>query len=98
MVLRMSKAGTYISTVCWAESRRQGADEEQGRPTETTAMAHVVSDSDYSVFTSSGNGVQTQSDAKEDLGCSSPIIIPITLNDKKTQMCVDSGLIFHALC
>ena len=81
----------HISTVCRAKLRRQGADAAQGRPTETTATAHVVSDCDYSVFTLSGDGVHSQSSAKEDLGRSPPIIVPISLNDRNTRMCVDTG-------
>ena len=87
----------HISTVCRAKTRRRRPDDEQGQPAEATASAHVVSDLDYSVFTLSGNGVQARRGAKEDLDSSPPIIVPITLNDRSTQMCVDTGADFSCI-
>jgi len=50
-----------------------------------------VSDSDYSIFALSGNGVHSRLGQADDMGSCPPIIVPINVDGKSTQMHVDTG-------
>jgi len=56
-----------------------------------------VSDSDYSMFALSGNGVHGPMGHRDELRSSPPIIVPITLDGRSTQMHVDTGADFSCI-
>ena len=78
----------HISTVCRSKgsSQKPGSSGRDG----STASAHVVSGSDYEAFVLSGDGVHRPVH-NDDMQPTPPIIVPITLGDKSTQMHVDTG-------
>ena len=87
----------HISTVCRSKTSRRRTDNTSGQRTESGATAHMVSDPDYSVFTLSGNGVHCSNSNMDEMHRSPPIIVPITLDGKSTQMYVDTGADFSCI-
>jgi len=74
----------HISTVCRSKPTHRRADGAVAGPTESAGAAHVVSDSDYSMFALSGNGVHGPMGHRDELRSSPPIIVPITLDGRST--------------
>ena len=82
-------------TVC--RSRPAGSPAEvtgQQHGVEPTGTTHTVSDSEYLVFALSGHGVHSRRDQVDDMGSCPPIIVPINVDGKSTQMHVDTGADF----
>ena len=97
-VCRLCRKNGHISTVC--RSRPAGRPAEvtgQQQRTEPTGATHLVSDSEYSVFALSGNGVHSRMGPVDKMGSCPPIIVPINVDGKSTQMHVDTGADFSCI-
>ena len=97
-VCRLCRKMGHISTVC--RSRPTGRPAEvtgQQQRAEPAGMTHMVSGSDYSVFALSGNGVHSRKGQVDDMGSCPPIIVPINVDGKSTQMHVDTGADFSCI-
>jgi len=57
----------------------------------------MVSDSEYSVFALSGNGVHSCRCQVDEMSSCPPIIVPINVDGKGTQMHVDTGADFSCI-
>ena len=88
----------HISTVCRSRPAVRPAEvagqQQRAEPPSTT---HMVSDSEYSVFASSGNGVHSRRSQVDEMGSCPPVIVPINVDGKGSQMQVDMGADFSCI-